>query len=112
MKQQLREVARGRPGERFRRYYEHAKRDRNSGAAKERIVRIVLATVCFAIGLVLVFIPGPAILFFFIGGVLLASESLFAARALDWAEVKARAAWDWGARRWRRMRGGRKRPRA
>lgn len=107
MKQQLREVARGRPGERFQRYYERARRDRKSGAAKERVVRVVLATICFAIGLVLVFIPGPAILFFFIGGVLLASESRLAARGLDWSEIKVRAAWQWALGRWQRIRGRR-----
>jgi hypothetical protein len=40
----------------------------------------------------LVFIPGPAILFFLIAGALLAVQSLGVARALDWSELRGRAA--------------------
>ena len=86
-KQNFREVSRGRPGERFERYYERAKRDRKSGARLDRIVRIGLSVVMFAIGVVLMFIPGPAILFFFFGGALLASESRFVARVMDSVKV-------------------------
>jgi hypothetical protein len=68
-----------------------------------RIVRIVLAVVMFAVGVVLVFIPGPAILFFLLGGALLAAESLVVARAMDWLEVRIRAAWRWGKTRWDRL---------
>jgi hypothetical protein len=44
------------------------------------------------VGVVLVFIPGPAILFFLIAGALLAVQSLGVARALDWSELRGRAA--------------------
>ena len=103
LRDHFREVSRGRPGHRFREYYERSKRDRKSGAAKDRIFRIVAAVVMFAIGLVLVFIPGPAVLFFFLGGALLASESLFVARAMDWLEVRVRAVWRWCKKHWDRL---------
>lgn len=56
-----------------------------------------------AIGVVLVFIPGPAIVFFFLAGTLLALDWLWMARTLDWLEVKLRAWWESGRRAWRRL---------
>lgn len=53
-------------------------------------MRFVVAGVAVAIGLVLVFIPGPAILFFALAGMLLATESRAVARFLDWSEVTIR----------------------
>jgi hypothetical protein len=47
------------------------------------------------------FLPGPAILFYFFAGTLLASESLYLARLMDWAEVKLRALGKWGKRHWK-----------
>lgn len=68
-----------------------------------RIFHLILALALVAVGVVLVFIPGPAVLFFFIGGGLLASESRGIARMLDWLEVKLRALWNWGTRHWKKM---------
>jgi len=56
--------------------------------------------VSLAIGVVLVFIPGPAILFFLIAGGLFAMQSLWVARALDWSELRIRAAIS-AIRKWR-----------
>ena len=79
------------PGRRFQtRYRQHRKSQADKSAAK-RVLSLVVALVSLAIGVVLMFIPGPAILFFFIGGALLASHSLQVARALDWTEVKLRS---------------------
>ncbi|HEY8993238.1 MAG TPA: hypothetical protein VIM71_01020 [Lacunisphaera sp.] len=52
------------------------------------------------IGVFLMFLPGPAILFYFIAGTLLASESLTLARLMDWGEVRFRALWKWSKRHW------------
>ena len=54
------------------------------------------------IAVVLVFIPGPAVLFFFAGASLLASESRVVARALDWLEVRLRKVIHWVLRWWGR----------
>ena len=54
------------------------------------ILRFILAGLSAAVGFVLVFIPGPAILFFLIAAALLASDWLFVARLLDWGEVRIR----------------------
>lgn len=64
-----------------------------------RVLLLGLAVLLTAIGVVLMFIPGPAILFFFLAGALLAEESLPVARGLDWAELRLRAAWN-ALRRW------------
>lgn len=55
------------------------------------------------VGLFLTVLPGPAILFFFIAGGLMASESLCVARLLDWGEVRLRRGWDWVQPRWHRL---------
>ncbi len=90
---QWRTLKRSRPGRRFSERYEASRRGADRATVVQRVLRIVGAAVAIAIGVVLVFIPGPAVLFFAIAGALLASESRGVARALDWSEVKLRAAW-------------------
>lgn len=63
---------------------------------------MAVATLAVAIGIVLMFIPGPAVLFFAIAGTLLASESRGVARFLDWTEVKIRQLVTAGLDAWRR----------
>lgn len=83
----------GRPGHRFRERYRRNQKAGKSRNWLKRLVRFVAAAAAFAIGVVLVFIPGPAIVFFLIAGALLASDWLWVARFLDWSEVRLRAAW-------------------
>ena len=66
-------------------------------------MNFILALACLAVGVVLVFIPGPAVLFFFIGGGLLAAESRVIAWGLDYSELKIRAMWTWIKRHWREL---------
>lgn len=65
---------------------------------------IAVAILFLAIGLVLSVIPGPAIPFFFLAGGLLATESRFVARGMDWLEVRLRRILAWGKRRWKTLR--------
>jgi hypothetical protein len=91
----------GKPGRRFQDRY-HANRNKRSGLL-HRVLHMVLALAAAAIGVVLVFIPGPAIVFFFIAGAFLASDWLWMARTLDWLEVHLRT---WGkrlAKKWRTL---------
>jgi hypothetical protein len=83
-------LSRARPGKRFQRRYEISRRTRNQTTIAGRFVRLALAVVFLAIGVVLVFIPGPAILFFVLAGSLLATESRILAKMLDALEVAAR----------------------
>lgn len=85
-------VPEGRPGERFRARYHQHQRSKQRGLGP-MILRFILAGLSAAVGFVLVFIPGPAVLFFLIAGALLASDWLFVARLLDWGEVRIRRLW-------------------
>jgi hypothetical protein len=66
-------------------------------------VRVIVAVAALVIGVVLVLMPGPAVLFFLIAGMLLAAESCTVARLLDWGEVRGRRAGRWIQVRWRRL---------
>ena len=46
--------------------------------------------------------PGPGWLIIFLGGALLAQESMVAARALDWTELRLRAVASWALGIWKR----------
>ena len=68
-----------------------------------RIARFVVAAFAIAVGVVLAFLPGPAVLFFLLAGGLLASEWLWVARFLDWLELRLRELGEFGRRIWRRL---------
>lgn len=94
----------GRPsraGRRFQDRYDAARAARKDGRWGKRalrVLRLLFAVVAGSIGVVLAFIPGPAIPFFILAGGLLSAESRGVARLLDWGEVKLRAGWSWGRR--------------
>ncbi len=85
-------LKRSKPGQRFQdRYDRHKKAGRK--APWKRVLNLALALLSLVIALVLAVIPGPAILFFFISGSLLATESRFIAVCLDGLEILLRAGW-------------------
>lgn len=93
----------GQPGRRFVDRYEAAREARRDGAWGHRFTRflgLVVALAAFTVGLILAFIPGPAIVFFLLSGSLLAAESRGLARLLDWGETRLRALWKWGKHHW------------
>ena len=90
LKRQWTDLKKDKPGHRFQRRYE-ARKGRRSGVWKP-LYLIVGLLLLFA-GLVLMPAPGPGFIVVFIGAAMLAEESLWAARALDWTEVKLRALW-------------------
>ena len=73
-------------GERFQSVHEQ----QSDAPPWVKVVVIAAAMVTFGIGVVLTFIPGPAIVFFGLAGALAASESAWVARRLDDAEVAGR----------------------
>jgi hypothetical protein len=87
-------LKRGRPGRRFRDRYEASRRGASRRTWVQRVLRMTLAAAAIAIGVVLVFVPGPAVLFFAVAGALLASESRGVARFMDRCEVTMRNAWN------------------
>jgi hypothetical protein len=96
-------LKRGQPGRRFQAQYESSHRREKRASVGLRVSLMAAALVCFAIGVVLVFIPGPAFVFFILGGGLLASESRSVARVMDWSEVQARHLAGWVEKTWRRL---------
>ena len=93
-KSQFREFRRRPPGKRFQGHYESRKKAGDKPAAWTRVLNLVLAAVCFVLGIVFSLIPGiPGFVFFFVSAALLAAESLRTARFLDAAELKIRAGW-------------------
>lgn len=108
LKQQWHGLQRSSPGHRFQNRYASAQRQRAHVPAWRRILQLGIALVLVSIGVVLVFIPGPAVLFFALAGAMLASESRAVARGLDWAELRIRTGWHRLARFWANLgRGGR-----
>jgi hypothetical protein len=101
-KRRAQEKLRGRPGARFQEHYRRTRRDRAAHSGR-RLVNLILALISLVIAILLVIFPGPAIPFFTLAGVLLAAESLVIARWMDQLEVKLRALWKWGKRRWDRL---------
>jgi hypothetical protein len=92
---------RGRPGHRFQARFD--RRTRKDASVLAHAVNITLALASFAVGVVLVVLPGPAILFFFISATLLATESRVIAALLDRLELKLRAGFGWSRRAWAKL---------
>lgn len=99
-KSQWTALKRSKPGHRFQDRYERNKRSKNAPKAIWRIVRVIAAAGLVALGVVFMFIPGPAIVFFALAGALLSTDSLPVAKALDWCEVRGRKIGRWIAKRW------------
>jgi hypothetical protein len=79
-------------GHRFEMHYEREHSAKRKVSPLELVAHWAAVIVCVAIGIVLVFIPGPAVVFFALAAALAAAHSRTAARALDVIEVKIRAA--------------------
>lgn len=100
LKSQLAALRRSRPGHRFQDRYERNRASHNALKVLWRIVRVAIAAGFVALGVVFMFIPGPAIAFYAIAGALLATDSLPVAKALDWVEVRSRRAGRWIVTKW------------
>lgn len=95
LRQQVTQFKAGKQGHRFRDHYARQRQMKDRTSSWSRILVWLIALVLLAIGIVLVFIPGPAVVFFCIAGALLATESHPIAVAMDWCEVKIRAVLSW-----------------
>lgn len=102
IKKKWREFQHGHPGRRFQERYERHRRARQNKPWYSNFLKIALAIALILIGVVLLFMPGPAILFFAVGAALLADHSQAVARPLDWTEVKVRQVLAAAKRWWRR----------
>jgi hypothetical protein len=87
MKTELTKLREAQPGERFMEFH---RRMRTDSPSWMHPLYLGAAIVSFAIGVVLAFVPGPAILFFALAAALVATQSIWLARELDRAEMKVR----------------------
>lgn len=101
LKRSVKQLRRDEPGHRFRNRHERSQKDGGPGFWA-RLALYAAAVLAIAIGIVLVFIPGPAVLFFFFAGGLLATESGVIARWMDKGEMLVRSV----VRRLRGLRSG------
>jgi hypothetical protein len=101
MRRNWREFVRDRPGERFMGHY---RRLREGGSIKLRAIAVFVGTVLVAGGVVLLFIPGPGLLFLAFGLALFGGESKTLAGWLDRAELPVRRQLGYFRRRWKRLR--------
>jgi uncharacterized protein (TIGR02611 family) len=105
LRDHLRDIKKGRPGQRFQDHYRHEKEAKSGRSSSGRIWRLILGLAAVIVGAVLCVIPGPGLPFIFLGGGLLAAESLIVARVMDWLELRVRAVWRWARRYWTKMNG-------
>ena len=102
LKTAYRRLKKHEPGERFGAFY----REQKDKPLWVKVVFFGLAVAAFAVGIVLAFIPGPAVVFFALSGALFSTQSRFVARSLDRAEVWGRKAFASIRAWWRRKRRG------
>ena len=96
----LQELRDGEPGKRFQERYRERQARGKSGLVR-RWLFLGGGTVVLLAGLFFLPAPGPGFLILFLGGGLIAQESLIAARALDWIEIRLRAIASWAMRIWK-----------
>jgi len=99
LKKNWRELKAGIPGERFQKRYRQ--KQRSPAGWLHRFLFLAGGMLVMAAGLFFLPAPGPGFVILLIGAGLLAEESLAAARALDWTEIRLRRAGRWGKRLWR-----------
>mgnify|MGYP003638459923 CR=1 FL=1 len=93
-----RELRRGKPGHRFTAYYQSREERRRAGESRwHRPLRIIGALLSIVVAIPLMVLPGPAVLFYAIAGLLIAGESAVVARILDRCESFIHRQWQ----RWR-----------
>ena len=90
LKRQAHDFTKQRSGTRFQTRFRSRPPERNRWHV---MFTIALAGVLILIGFVLLFLPGPGIAFLIFAALLIAGESLLAARALDRADLALTRLW-------------------
>lgn len=76
------------PGKRFQQQFK--RRHEVARTPPQKALVVGGGVLLTGVGIVLFFLPGPGVLFVLLGAVLIAQQSLTAARALDWTEIRLR----------------------
>jgi uncharacterized protein (TIGR02611 family) len=100
LKRSWQRFKRSKPGQRFKqRYYQ---KQRSGRSTVRKVLVLAAGVLVFAAGIFLLPAPGPGMIVLVIGASLIAEESLVAARALDWAELRLRSLHASSLRLWER----------
>lgn len=91
-------------GERFVQHYHRQQQDDARKSKLALVARAGLAVVLVVVGVVLLFIPGPGLLFIGLGAAMCASHSLLIARGMDRCDVVLRRYWAQAQGYWAQMR--------
>jgi len=83
------------PGHRFQERYFRLQQNRRERPYLNKLVTIVGGLFIILIGIIFLFIPGSGWVIIFIGAAVIAGESRFLARFLDWLEVRLRRVVKW-----------------
>ena len=102
LKRHWRQLKEGCPGQRFQDRYERKQEELEERRSVLPWLRLALALMLVAIGLIFCLIPGPGIPLILIGAMLLAERSRTLARLLDWLEVRSRKVLQRARSWWRR----------
>ena len=102
LKAEWAQLKRGRPGSRFQKQFDRNRREAASGLG--RVLRVAAGVMLLPVGLFLLAFPGPGLVVIAIGAVLIAREFRWAAKVLDWLELRARPTATRLTRAWRRVR--------
>jgi uncharacterized membrane protein YbaN (DUF454 family) len=86
LRKQWRDLASAQPGHRFQSHY---RREHQKSGGTNRPWKLIVGIALIVVGVVLMFLPGPGVVFLALGGAFLAGESQVVARALDRFELYA-----------------------
>lgn len=104
LKQRWRRFAAAPPGQRFQAHFQRRQLTRPR-ARHGKILAIGGGVLIMGAGIFFMLAPGPGILIFLVGALLVAEESLAAARLMDGADLRLRRLAAWVSARWRRRSG-------
>ena len=100
LKQRWRRFAAVPPGQRFQAHFQRQQQTRPHGLHR-KILAIGGGVLVMGAGLFFMLAPGPGVLIFLIGTLLVAEESLTIARLMDGADRRLRRLAAWVSARWR-----------
>ena len=103
IKDDLRQLKRGKSGRRFVDFYDFRRQHRRPGFSPARFATIFFGLFLVIGGASIGWLPGPGGFVAIFGLALLAQEFRPMAVVLDWIEPKLHVGWNWLVRIWRRM---------
>ena len=104
LQRRWRQFAEAPPGQRFQAHFDRRQQTRPRGL-HQKILALGGGVLVMGAGIFFMLAPGPGILIFLVGALLVAEESLLAARLMDGADLRLRRLAAWGLTRWRRAAG-------